>query len=102
MAFRELSMVDVRVVLRRWQLGQSARQIARDGVADRKTVQSYIKHAIESGLEKSSVLSDERVAEIMRAVQSRAAPPPSEVQERLLSQRAKIDTWLKDQEPLRL
>ena len=102
MAFRELSMVDVREVLRRWQLGQSARQIARDGVADRKTVLSYIKQAIESGLERSSILSDERVAEIIRVVQGRAVPPPSEVQERLATQRAKIEAWLKGQEPLRL
>jgi hypothetical protein len=45
MSFRELSMIDVREVLRRWQSGQSARAIARDGVADRKTAGRYIEAA---------------------------------------------------------
>jgi hypothetical protein len=38
MSFRELTMIDVREVLRRWQSGQSARQIARSGIADRRAV----------------------------------------------------------------
>lgn len=32
MSFRELTMIDVKEVLRRWSAGQSARQMARDGV----------------------------------------------------------------------
>jgi len=31
MSFRELTMIDVREALRRWQAGQSARQMAREG-----------------------------------------------------------------------
>ncbi len=42
MSFRELSMVQIKEVLRRWQAGQSARQVARDGVVDRKTALRYI------------------------------------------------------------
>ena len=34
MSFRELTMTDVKELLRRLAAGQSARQIARDGVAD--------------------------------------------------------------------
>jgi hypothetical protein len=40
-------MIDVREVLRRWQAGQSARAIARDGVAERKTAGRYIEAAAE-------------------------------------------------------
>jgi response regulator of citrate/malate metabolism len=46
-SFRELTMIDVREVLRRWQAGQSARAIARDGVAERKTAGRYIEAAAE-------------------------------------------------------
>ena len=74
MAFRELSMVDVREVLRRWQMGQSARQIARDGVADRKTASGYINEAVAQGLSASSELTDEVIAQVLRAVQGREAP----------------------------
>lgn len=45
MNFRELSMTDVREVLRRYQAGQSARQVAREGVADRKTADRYLEAA---------------------------------------------------------
>jgi len=37
MSFRELARIDVKEVLRRWQAGQSARQMAREGVVSRRT-----------------------------------------------------------------
>ena len=37
MAYREVSVVEIREVLRRWLLGQGYRAIARDGLADRKS-----------------------------------------------------------------
>jgi transposase len=102
MAFRELSMIDVREVLRRWQLGQSARQIARDGVVDRKTAQSYIKQAFTHGLRRDHELTDEAIALVTRAVQSRAAPPPSEQWLALESRSTQIEAWLESDDPLRL
>ena len=50
MSFRELTMIDVREVLRRMQAGQSARQLARDGVVDRKTASRYFEAARSCGL----------------------------------------------------
>ena len=38
MGFRELTMIDVKEVLRRWSAGQSDRRIGREAGADRKTV----------------------------------------------------------------
>ncbi len=100
MAFRELSMIDVREVLRRWQLGQSARRIARDGVADRKTVKSYIEHARGLGLTKSSVLDDDAIASVLRAVQTRVAPAPSEQWQALEAKKSQLEEWLKTDDPL--
>jgi hypothetical protein len=56
MGFLELTMTDVREVLRRWQSGQSAREIARNGVADRKTAGRYIEAARGCGLASDSEL----------------------------------------------
>ena len=42
MSFRELTMIDVKEVLRRWAAGQSARQIAREGVVSRRTASRYM------------------------------------------------------------
>ena len=45
MSFREITMQDVREVLRRRQAGQSARRIARETGLDRKTVGRYLEQA---------------------------------------------------------
>jgi FixJ family two-component response regulator len=37
MSLRALTMIDAKEALRRWVAGQSARQIARDGVVSRRT-----------------------------------------------------------------
>ena len=53
MSFRELTMIDVKEVLRRWQAGQSARQMAREGVVSRRTAARYIEAAKEPGLART-------------------------------------------------
>jgi len=78
MSFRELTMIDVREVLRRWQSGQSARQIARSEIADRKTAGRYIEAALGCGLTKESELTDGVVAEVTQRVQARPLVAPSE------------------------
>jgi transposase len=103
MAYRELSMIDVREVLRRWQAGQSARRIARDGVADRKTVGRYIEAAAERSLGPDAVLDDETVAAVARRVQERPAPSVTDEWKALKAKRERIEGWLiKSTEPLRL
>lgn len=102
MSFRELSMVDVREVLRRWQAGQSARQMKREGVVDRKTAGRYIEAAKEAGLGPESELSEEAVAEVARRVQSRPEASPSSSWAELEGHRAQIEAWLSGKEPLRL
>ena len=50
MAYREIGVVEVREVLRRWVRGQSVRSIARQCGMDRKSVGRYIEAAEEAGL----------------------------------------------------
>lgn len=102
MGFRELSMIDVREVVRRLQAGQSARQLARDGVVDRKTAARYLAAARECGLATETVLDDGFVAEVAQRVQARPEPPASESWTTLEAQRARIEGWLRAERPLRL
>ncbi|NVL83986.1 hypothetical protein, partial [Escherichia coli] len=71
MSFRELTMIDVREVLRRLQAGQSARQVARDGVVDRKTAARYFDAARACEIGTETELSDALVAEVAQRVQAR-------------------------------
>jgi transposase len=102
MSFRELTMTDVREVLRRWQAGQSARAIARDAVADRKTVGRYIEAARSEGVKVQDELSDELVARVATRVQVREVPAHSEQRAALDRHRARIEHWLEQKDPLRL
>jgi response regulator of citrate/malate metabolism len=53
MAYRELTMIDIREVLRRWTAGQSNRQIARDTGTDRGTVRRYVVAAEAAGVKRA-------------------------------------------------
>jgi transposase len=102
MSFRELTMTDVKEVIRRWQSGQSARQIARSGVADRKTAGRYIEAARACGLTADSELTDGMVAEVAARVQARPIAAPSQARNALEAQRARIEQWLRGEPALRL
>jgi len=47
MSYRELSMIDVKEVRRRWSVGQGDRKIGRESGPDRKTIAGYT-HAARS------------------------------------------------------
>jgi transposase len=102
MSFRELTMIDVREVLRRWTAGQSARQMARDGVVSRGTATRYIEAAKAIGLGPSAELTDETVRGIATRVQARPVPPISDPRQVLGTQRARIEKWLEQDRPLTL
>jgi hypothetical protein len=71
MSFRELTMIDVKEVLRRWQAGQSARQMSREGVVGRRTATRYIDAAKEAGVEPDSELTDEVIRAVANAYSGR-------------------------------
>ena len=45
MSYRELNMIDVKELLRRWAAGHSNRKIARETGTDRATVRRYMRLA---------------------------------------------------------
>lgn len=50
MGYREVSVVEIREVLRRWVHGEGLRSIGRNTGMDRKTVRRYVEAAVSSGL----------------------------------------------------
>src|SRR5918996_6214123 len=102
MAFRELTMIDVKELLRRFQAGESERRAGRECGADRKTVKRYYEAAETCGLRPDGELTEELIAEIARRVQGRPAPAPSEAWRSLISFRERIEAWLTGERPPRL
>jgi transposase len=102
MRFRELTMIDVKEVLRRWAAGQSARQMAREGVVSRRTASRYIEAATSLGLGPSDELTDDRVRDVAQSVQARPLPAVSDPRQLLETRRAQIEKWLGQDEPLTL
>ena len=70
MAFREVSVVQVKEALRRWLKGEGERPIARGVGVDRKTARRYITAAVELGVDRSGgeeQLTDELIGQLCRA-----------------------------------
>jgi len=68
MAFREVSVVQVKEALRRWLKGEGERPIAQGVGIDRKTVRRYIAAAIELGVDRSGgeeQLGDELIGQVL-------------------------------------
>ena len=75
MPYRELTMIDVKEVLRRWAAGQGDRRIGRETGTDRKTVARYTRAAARLGLERGVEPSDEVIHDVAQCVQSRPTAP---------------------------
>lgn len=102
MSFRSFTMIDVKEVLRRWQAGQGARQMARESVASRRTVTRYVEAAEACGVTATTPLTDEVVRAVAAGVQQRPEPISSEQRTELERHRLQIQRWLEQEQPLRL
>jgi transposase len=102
MTYRELTMIDVKEVLRRWQAEQSVRQIARETGIDRKTVGRYIATAEQLALPRDRALEDSEVHAVAQRQQVRPSPDPSAEWKQIAQHRTRIEAWLGGARPLRL
>lgn len=94
MAFRELTMIDVKEVLRRWSAGHGDRKIAREAGVDRKTVARYTSAAKKLGIERGHELTDDEVHEVAQCVQSRPLAAPSDEWLEIAQHKERIARWL--------
>ncbi len=71
MAFREVSVVQIKELLRLWLKGAGERTIAQSAGVDRKTVRRYLEAAKELGLDRSGgddQLTDELIGQLVERV----------------------------------
>lgn len=101
-SFRELTMIEVREVVRRWQAQQSLREVARETGLDRKTVRRYFGALEEFGVGRDVEIDDALVHQVASRVQARAVPEPSAERVVLMEHRDRIEGWLTQKKPLRL
>jgi transposase len=102
MSYRELTMIEIKEVLRRWQAGQSLHKIARETALDRKTVRRYVRAAKACGLVRNGELDDAIIDRVAKRVQARPPAERTEEWRAVSEQRGQIEAWLGGARPLRL
>ena len=69
--YREVSVIEIREVLRIWLLGVGLRVVAARAGVDRKTARSYVEAAVAAGLDREGgvdQLSDELIGAVVSVV----------------------------------
>src|SRR6266508_2668666 len=99
MAFREVSVVQVREALRRWLKGDGEMPIAAAVGVDRKTARRYVTAAVELGVDRDGgegQLTDELIGQVLERVRPRRPDGHGEAWRRLLAEEDRIKEWLKE------
>jgi transposase len=100
MAYREVSVIEIKEVLRLWLAGQSLREVTRLAGLDRKTVRRYVQAAQavgvvrERGLEQ---LTDELLGTVVAVVRPDRPRGTGASWEAIAGQREQITAWLKQE-----
>ena len=98
MAFREVSVLQIKELLRRWLNGEGERTIARAAGVARTTARNYIMAALELGVDRSggdSQLTDELIGQICERVRPRRPDGHGESWRRLLNEEEQIRSWVR-------
>lgn len=98
MAYRELGMVEIREIVRRWLGGQAIRAIARATGMDRKTIVVYVAAARAAGMERGGAPPTDEQLSTLVVGRRPGRPPntaaPSPELEVLRPHEAMIRQWL--------
>ena len=97
MAYREVSVVEVKEILRLWLEGRSLREVTRLAAADRKTVRRYVEAARAAGLDRddgAGRLDDELLGAVIAAVRPNRLRGTGASWETVAAHRAQINTWI--------
>ena len=98
MGFREVSVVEVREVLRGWLEGAGLRTVAERAGVDRKTARRYVAAAQEAGLQRDAgftAVDDELVAQVVSVVRPARPNGHGTAWEALEARQEQIAVWLK-------
>ncbi|MGH9299284.1 MAG: IS21 family transposase [Acidimicrobiales bacterium] len=99
MAFREVSVVQIRELLRRWLNGDGERPIARAAGVARTTARNYIAAALELGVDRQGSedqLTDELIGQICERVRPHRPDGHGGNWRRLLEEEKQIKAWVSD------
>ena len=98
MGFREVTVIEVREVLRSWLEGAGLRTVAERAGVDRKTARRYVAAAQEAGLQRDAgftAVDDELVAQVVSAVRPARPNGHGTAWEALEARQEQIAAWLK-------
>ena len=97
MAYREVRVMDIEQVIRRWTAGDAIRAIARATGLDRNTVRRLIRLAEKTGLKAGDAATEEQLQLIRKGIGQPGVPSQSsEAEQCLQPHRQQIQTWLKE------
>jgi transposase len=97
MSYREVSVIEIREILRLWLRGLGLREVARLSGTDRKTVRRYVEMARSCGLDRdggADQLTDELLAAVITGVRRVRPNGKSQAWETVAAQTEQIKSWL--------
>jgi len=99
MAFREVTVVQIKEALRHWMRGEGERTVARAVGVDRKTAGRYVAAAMELGVERSGgedQLTDELIGQLVERVRPHRPDGHGAAWRMLLNEEQQITAWVRD------
>ena len=97
MGFREVSVIEVKEVLRAWLDGAGTRRAGERAGVDRKTARRYVEAAQAAGLDRSAgfdAVDDELVGQVVAAVRPARPNGHGQAWEALLGHEGQIKAWV--------
>lgn len=98
MAYREVSVIEVKEILRLWLAGHSLREVTTLAGVDRKIVRCYVQAAQGAGLLRAcgpDQLTDEPLGAVVDVVRPDRPRGVWTARESLVARREQIEGWLK-------
>ncbi|HYO04506.1 MAG TPA: hypothetical protein VET27_22595 [Mycobacterium sp.] len=97
--YREVSVIEVREVLRAWLAGSGFRTVGAQAGVDRKTARRYVTAAVMAGFDRDGgvcQLDDESIGMVVAAVRPDRPQGHGTAWEALCAKHDRISRWVKD------
>jgi hypothetical protein len=103
MVFREVSVIEIREVLRAWLAGRSERAVAAQAGVDRKTSKRYVTAAVAAGLSREGgeeQLTDELIGQVVSVVRPVRPDGHGQGWAELEARQQQVIAWVKADVPV--